>query len=89
MPRMPRYFLHIQNGTELVQDPDGQEFDDVAAAELEAAQCARELMADCLRSGQPLGLGRAMVICDEAGAIVARVFFASAIPPEYGPLIDE
>lgn len=82
---MPRYFLHIQNGTELVQDPDGQEFDDVAAAELEAAQCARELMADCLRSGQPLGLGRAMVICDEAGAIVARVSFASAIPPETGP----
>jgi hypothetical protein len=79
---MHRYFLHIRNGTELLADHDGQEFDDVAAAEQEAAQSARDLMAECLRLAQPLGLGREMVICDDAGSVVAKVPFAKAIPEE-------
>jgi hypothetical protein len=79
---MPRYFLNILDGIELINDPDGEEFEDLAAAEQEALQGARDLMAECLRAGAPLGLGREMVIADEDDTVVATVPFASAIPPE-------
>lgn len=79
---MPRYFLHVRNGSDLLQDPDGQEFDDLAAARQEATEAARILMAECLRSGQPLGLGKEMAIADENGVVVATVPFKDAIPTE-------
>jgi hypothetical protein len=75
---MPRYFLHVQNGSELA-DPDGAEFQDLTAAQQEATQSARDLMAECLRAGEPLGLGRTMVICDETGVVVATMPFAALI----------
>jgi hypothetical protein len=28
---MPHYFLHIQDGADLIEGPDGAEYDDVAA----------------------------------------------------------
>lgn len=76
---MPRYFLHVQDGFDLLEDPEGAEFQDVAAAEHEAAQAARDLMAERLRSGAPLGLRREMVICNETGAVISTVPFASTI----------
>ena len=49
---MPRYFLHVQSSSDILEDPVGQEFDDLAAAEREAAAAACELMAEALRWGQ-------------------------------------
>ena len=79
---MPRYFLHVKDRSSLLEDPDGQEFADVAAAKEEAAASARDLMAECLRAGSPLGLHREVIIEDERGASVASVAFAEALPPE-------
>ena len=77
---MPHYFLHIQDVAELIEDPDGAEFFDVAAAEREAAQCARDLMAECLRSGEALQSSREIVICDARGIVLSSISFARAIP---------
>jgi hypothetical protein len=77
---MPRYFLHVRNNRDLTSDPEGAEFDNFAEAEQEAVQSARDLMAECLRAGQPIGLGREMVISDDTGAVLSSVPFASAIP---------
>ena len=77
---MPHCFLHVRNGPDLLQDPDGQELADLAAAKEEAVAVARDLMAECLRSGQPLGLGRMMVIADENGDITYEVAFRAALP---------
>ena len=79
---MPHYFIHIQDGAELIEDPDGAQYQDVAAAEREANEGARHLMAECLRWGQPLHASREMVICDDRGIVLSSILFSHAIPPD-------
>ena len=79
---MPHYFLHIQDGADLIEDPDGAEYVDVAAAEQEAIEGAREVMADCLRSGKPMGESREILICDHRGIVLSRFLFSNAIPAD-------
>jgi hypothetical protein len=79
---MARYFLHVKDRSNVVQDPDGQELDDLAAAKEEAAAAARELMAEALRAGEPLGLHREMHIEDDHGLTVASIPFSEAPLPE-------
>jgi hypothetical protein len=80
IPVMSRYFFHVQNGSDVLQDPDGQEFSDLAVAKEEAAAAARDLMSECLRVGEPLGLHRKIVIEDEQGLTVASVTFPRLCP---------
>ena len=75
---MPRYFLYIDNGTDLLHDPHGQEFDDVPAAHEEATRAARDLMAESLRCGRPIGMHRTVIIADENGIVQGEVAFKSA-----------
>jgi hypothetical protein len=77
---LPALFLARKG--RLLQDPDGQELADLAAARQEAAAAARDLMAESLRAGRPLGLDRAMVVADENGGHVAEVSFEAALPAE-------
>jgi hypothetical protein len=79
---MPHYFLHVKTGSDLLQDPDGQEFDDLAAARQEAIESARDLMAECLRTDQPLGLQREMVIAGENGDTIEVLAFRAALPAD-------
>jgi hypothetical protein len=79
---MPHYFLHLRDGSHLSEDPEGQMFDDLAAAEREATEGAREVMADSLRFGQPLGVHREIVVSDDAGRTVSTVAFRTALPRE-------
>jgi hypothetical protein len=79
---MPRYFLHVQDNSHILEDPDGQDFDDLAAAEREAAAAARELMAEALRWDKPLGLQKKMLINDEAGRTVSTAPFIEALPDD-------
>jgi Domain of unknown function (DUF6894) len=84
---MTRYFLHVQDGSDMLEDPCGQIFADLAAAEREAAAAARDLMAEALRCNEPLGLKRMMLINDEAGHTVSTVAFTAALPGD--PLRNE
>ena len=79
---MPRYFLHVQDRTEFTEDPEGAEFDNLGSAIEEAKASARELMAERLEAGGPLGLKRSIVIADEHGDTLAKVPFSDALPPE-------
>lgn len=79
---MPHYFLHLRDGSELFEDPEGQMFHDLAAAEHEATEGAREAMADRLRFGQPLGAHREIVVSDSEGRAVSTVAFRTALPRE-------
>lgn len=88
-PPMPRYFLHFKEGPDhfkegpdVIIDPEGQEFADLSAAHHEAAEVARDLMAERLRSGQPLGLGHEVIIANEYGDALATVVFQAALPEE-------
>jgi hypothetical protein len=82
---MPRYFLHVQNSSDILEDDVGQDFADLAAAEREAAAAACELMAEALRWGKPLGLQKKMLINDEADCTVSIVPFRAALPDDPPP----
>ena len=79
---MTRYFLHVQDGSYILEDPCGQNFADLAAAQREAAAAARDLMAEALRCDKPLGLQKTMLIKDEAGHTVSTVAFTAALPDD-------
>jgi hypothetical protein len=79
---MPHYFLDVRNGSDLLEDQDGQELGDLAAARQEALEAARELMAEDLRNGAPLCLDRVMVLADEKGHVGSEIPFGSALTRE-------
>ena len=76
---MPRFYLDILNGRQVLEDPDGQEFADVHAAMAEAAASARDLVAHGIQRNEDLSR-RSMLIRDDAGETVASVPFRSALP---------
>lgn len=82
---MPRYFLHVQDGSEVLEDFFGEDFENVAAAEREAGAAARDLMAEALRSNKSIGIHKKMLINDEAGRTVSTVPFGAAMPDDLPP----
>lgn len=74
-----RFYFHIRQGNELIEDPDGSEFVDLAAAREDARQAARELMAEALLKGEPLD-GRTFEIRDAGRSLLATVPFEEALP---------
>ncbi len=75
---MPRYFLHVREAGDLVEDPDGVDFPDVAAARMEAVEAAREIMAEHIRKGLDVS-GWSFEIADGSGRPVMTVPFSEAI----------
>ncbi|WP_181167843.1 hypothetical protein [Mesorhizobium sp. B2-4-19] len=76
---MPRYFfcLRDENGN-LQEDPEGQEFSDLAGAEENAMVSAKEILAEELLRGKPVRTGLAFEILDENHKLVLRFPFAFA-----------
>jgi hypothetical protein len=70
---MPRYYLHILHGTEVVRDEGGSEMVDVAAARLEAIAAALEICSDSIRSGVD-PRQRAIEIWDDHSALDSVTF---------------
>ena len=79
---MSRYYFHIQDGTELIQDPEGSELPTMEDARSLALKSAMELWADAIKSGRSLGAD-AVVIADEEG-ILTFVPMAEALPKRPG-----
>jgi hypothetical protein len=65
---MPKYFFHVRNGDELIEDPEGMELPNVVAARAEATQAARDVVAERVRFGSN-PKGDAFEIWDENGLI--------------------
>jgi uncharacterized protein DUF6894 len=75
---MPRFFLHIRDGAQLIVDHDGSLLPDLATAHREATQGARDILAEHLRAGKPLN-GQQIEITDEGGTLLAVVTFKSVM----------
>ncbi|GJE56942.1 DUF6894 family protein [Methylobacterium thuringiense] len=73
-----RLFMHIRDGDTLIEDPEGSEFPNLAAAQQEAFVAAREILANALLSNQVID-GQEFEITDEHGVIVMRVPLRSAM----------
>lgn len=51
-PPMPRYYFHLVNGTERLDDPEGSDLASVEEAREEAIASSREQAAEALRRGE-------------------------------------
>jgi hypothetical protein len=71
-------FLNMIYDNELVPDPDGDEFPNIAEAKREAILSARQIVGDGLRHGGPVIFGR-FEITNEAGKILDNVTFKEAL----------
>jgi hypothetical protein len=69
---MPHFHFHVRDGADLLEDLEGAEFPNAEAAQADAAAAARGVLAERLKTGQPLD-GLQFEICDEAGRLVATV----------------
>jgi hypothetical protein len=65
---MPHYYFHIKAGADLIKDEEGSEHASADHARSQALKTARELWADAIKSGKPLGAD-AIVIADEQGQL--------------------
>ena len=76
---MSLYYLHIEEGIDLLRDPEGSTHSDLEAARTEAIQGARQLISEAVLTGSPLRLDRAFQIENADGQTLLRVPFRDAI----------
>lgn len=69
---MPRYFFHIRERDQFVQDDEGMVFDDLASAKNEAQESCRELVIERLKDRQKFS-GLKVLIADANGNTLAVV----------------
>jgi len=75
---MPRYFLHLRDGTEELLDPEGSELDSLEALRKSVLVTVRDLMAGDMRQGV-LDLRFRIDAEDEDGVIVYTLPFKHAV----------
>ena len=75
---MPRYYFHIKNGFEIIEDSEGIELTSVMIAKAEAEEAAREILASKVRSGEIID-GHEFEIRDAWGNRLLHVPFKSVL----------
>ena len=76
---MPRFYLHIDDGTQRIEDEEGSELPDLGAAREEALGAARQLWAAAIVAGQDIG-ARRFVVADGNGNVIDTVEMDDALP---------
>ena len=76
---MPLFFLHIDDGTQRIEDEEGSELPSVEAAREEALGSARQLWAAAILKQQDIG-ARRFVIVSGNGDIADTVEMDDALP---------
>lgn len=74
-----RFFLHMFTGSDVIADREGAEFDDLKAAEAEARQSARDLIAEHLRFGRPIPRHWQAQIASADGTVLRSIAFATLL----------
>jgi hypothetical protein len=75
---MPRYHLNLFNSLD-IYDEEGRDFDDLAAAKVEAIRSSRDLMAEHVKAGEPLDLGHRIEVADDEGKVLVTINFRELI----------
>lgn len=76
---MPRFFLHIDDGTQRIEDEEGSDLPDLATARIEALSAARQLWAAAILRQQDIG-ARRFLIAGEDGNVTDVVEMDDALP---------
>jgi hypothetical protein len=69
---MPKYFQHLFDGRDHIEDFEGSEFPDAVSAIADAEEGGRQMLAERVRAGQVVA-GQRIEIQDEAGSVVGIV----------------
>ena len=75
---MPRYFFHVHEADGVVEDSEGIDFPDAAAARTEAILAARGIMAEHIRKGEDVS-GWSFEIADGSDWPIMSVPFSEAV----------
>jgi hypothetical protein len=75
---MPRFYLHVCNGTGFIEDEEGTDLPDLEAARALAVKCARDIMAADVRRGA-LDLSSFIEIEDGDKRLVHTLGFEQAV----------
>jgi hypothetical protein len=76
---MPRFFLHIKDGSDLIRDEEGIDVPSAAHARDAALLSARELWAGAIKAGRDVGAD-AFLIADQDGNQLTFVPFTEVLP---------
>jgi hypothetical protein len=71
--------FNIRSGDVLNKDPEGEEHEDLASAENEAIESAREMMAEEVKSGRAIARGKMFELTAVTGRVLSTIVFAEAI----------
>ena len=75
---MTHFYLHIRNGSGYVEDLEGQELPDLAAARVHAGEGIRSVLSEEARQGE-LDLRGSIEIADSDGNILLILPFKDAV----------
>jgi hypothetical protein len=76
---MPRYFLHLRDGTDETLDPEGSEIADMEALRRVVLHNARDVIGGEIKSGGIMDLRFRIDAEDAAGNVVYTLPFAHAV----------
>ena len=76
---MPHFYFHLRQGEEIIEDEEGQDLPDVAAAQDEALKSLREMAAQSILSGDDFP--DSFLVTDADGNEITSVPVASVLPP--------
>lgn len=76
---MSRFFLHIDDGTQRIEDEEGSDLPDLAAAREEALGAARQLWAAAILAQRDIGRQQFLIV-DGDGAVIDTVEMDHALP---------
>jgi len=76
---MPRFFLHIDDGTQRIEDEEGSKLTDLASARAEALGAARQLWAAAMLTGRDIGMG-SFLIANDQDDVIETVELDEALP---------
>lgn len=82
---MARFFIHLKSDGELITDDEGIDLPDLSEATREALQCARELLAEAIKTGKRM-VPEALVVADETGRPLLELPLIEVLPK---PLINK
>lgn len=75
---MPRFYLHLVNGSGFAEDLEGKHYPDLEAARAAASEGLRDILSAELRRGE-LHTGSFVEIEDEHHALVATLLFEDVV----------
>jgi hypothetical protein len=70
--RVPRFYFHLRDGDDLIEDQEGILLPDMDAVREEAFASAREILAERLKAGELLD-GQRFEIVDDCGVLQATI----------------